>query len=114
VPLLFEYTGASRSRFTHGLSQDTSLCFLMRPPDWSPPQEQSPAPASFELFVRSFGPDQTLAQRLIDQVTAWDRAGRPTSEELRIKVYPSDTFYVPAANESVVEKRWTRLVLNWQ
>jgi protein-L-isoaspartate(D-aspartate) O-methyltransferase len=113
VPLLFEYTGSWRSRFTHGLSHDTSLCFLMRPPDWSPPEEQSPAPASFELFVRSFGADETIAQRLIDQVTAWDRAGRPATEELRIRVYPNDTVYTPAANESVVEKRWTRLVLDW-
>jgi len=31
---------------------------------------------------------------------------------LRIRALPIDVGYEPAANEDVVEKRWTRLVLD--
>ncbi|PYN54271.1 MAG: hypothetical protein DMD94_15480, partial [Candidatus Rokuibacteriota bacterium] len=44
---------------------------------------------------------------------AWDAAGRPTSSGLRIRALPIDATYTPNAAEHVVEKRWTRLVLDW-
>lgn len=40
--------------------------------------------------------------------------GHPSLEGLRIRAYPQETDYRPSANESVIVKRWTRLVLDWQ
>src|SRR6266568_5054930 len=69
---------------------------------------------AFELFVRSFGPDVTLTQRLIEQIRAWDAAGRPGEENLSIKVNPRDTNYTPVADEVVITNRWTKLAISWR
>ena len=69
---------------------------------------------AFELFVRSFGPDDTLTQRLIEQIRAWDAAGRPGEENLSIKVNPRDTNYTPVADEVVITNRWTKLAISWR
>ncbi len=67
----------------------------------------------YELFVRKFGPDDALALRLVEQIHAWDKAGRPGDGKVRIRVYPYDSDYVPVENEIIVQKRWTRLVISW-
>jgi protein-L-isoaspartate(D-aspartate) O-methyltransferase len=114
VPPLFELTGAWKSRFTHGLGGAASLAVLARPAapaePWSPPADEPP----FELLVRGFGTDRTLAQRLADQIAIWDRAGRLASGAARISVYPKDRPYAASPNEAVVEKRWSRLVIDWE
>ena len=111
VPTLFGLPGKLCG--TVGLLGEASLCVLMRPPDQPLSTEQPNDSPPFELFVRSFGPDDTLAHRLIEQVTVWDAAGRPSTKGLRIRAYSKDTDYIPSTNESVVVKRWTRLVLDW-
>jgi protein-L-isoaspartate(D-aspartate) O-methyltransferase len=40
--------------------------------------------------------------------------GRSSLEGLQIRAYSQETDYRPSANESVIAKRWTRLVLDWQ
>lgn len=40
--------------------------------------------------------------------------GHPSLKNLRIRAYPHDTDYIPLPDESVIVKRWTRLVLDWQ
>lgn len=32
---------------------------------------------------------------------------------LRVRAYPLDREYAPSANEIVIKKRWTQLVLDW-
>jgi hypothetical protein len=98
---------------TSGLLEDGHLCVLTRPPDQPAPPEQIDDAAPFELFVRSFGPGEALAHRLIERVVSWDAAGRPSDVGLRIRVYRRDSDRVPSPTERVVEKRWTRLVLDW-
>jgi protein-L-isoaspartate(D-aspartate) O-methyltransferase len=111
VPYLFGLPGKFCGAV--GLLGEASMCMLMYPPG-QPPLEQPDDSPYFELFVRSFGPDDTLAHRLIEQVTAWDTAGRPSTEVLRIRAYPQNGEYIPSANNLVIQKRWTRLVLDWQ
>ena len=96
-----------------GILAGSSMCMLMRPPDHAPPPERSDDAASFELFLRSFGPDETLADRLIQHLIAWDAADRPSTAGLRIRAYPQETDYTPSAHEYVVAKQWTQLVLDW-
>ncbi len=94
-----------------GLLGETSLSVLL-PSD--PSRFGNIDAFAFELFVRSFGPDDTLTQRLIEQIRAWDAAGRPGEENLSIKVYPRDTDYTPVAGEVVITNRWTKLAISWR
>ncbi|HVA92176.1 MAG TPA: hypothetical protein VNL71_20310 [Chloroflexota bacterium] len=65
------------------------------------------------LSVRRFGPNEQLAQQLIEQLVAWDAAGRPSTKGLRIRAYPRDPAYVPSSNEVVIAKQYTDLVRDW-
>ena len=64
--------------------------------------------------MKSFGPDESLASRLIELVSAWDAAGHPTEEHLHIKAYPRAAAYTPATNEMVIQKQWTQLAVSWE
>ena len=110
VPYLYGVVGKYRS--APGVFEGTSAAFLMRPPSDSCPSEPEREPKPFELYVRGFG-SGALEDRLRRHARAWDAAGRPTSSGLRIRALPIDATYTPNAAEHVVEKRWTRLVLDW-
>ena len=83
-----------------------------------PDQSCSNSPAQysypFELCVRSYGRDDILARHLVEQVKAWDIAGRPANNGLSIRAYPKDSNYVPSENEFAIPKRWTWIALKWQ
>jgi protein-L-isoaspartate(D-aspartate) O-methyltransferase len=96
---------------TSGLVDRDGLCLLMRSPE-ADPEKADETP--FELFVRNYAPHDVLAQQLIKRIRAWDTAGRPGTDRLRIRAYPLDVNYRSAANEISVEKNWTRLALDWQ
>jgi protein-L-isoaspartate(D-aspartate) O-methyltransferase len=117
VPPLIGLGGARRVAFTPVLYGEKGLAALMRPPGQPAPLVEHsdlfiPGPP-FALFVRQFGADKSLAQRLIARIKDWDAAGRPSSEGLQIRAYRRGCDYVPSAGEIVVDKRWTRLVLDW-
>jgi protein-L-isoaspartate(D-aspartate) O-methyltransferase len=108
IPRLFTFPGSCE---TNGLASKDGLGLLMRPPDSI---SDKPAPSSFELWVRNYGPHDTLAQHLIEHVAAWDAAGRPGTDRLRVRAYPSNMKYLPSGDEIVIQKRWTQLVLDWK
>ncbi len=117
VPPLIGLGGARRVNFTPVLLGEKGLAALMRPPGQPAPlvehsQLFTPGPP-FALFVRQFGADESLVQRLIAWIKAWDAAGCPSSDGLHIRAYRRECDYVPSAGEIVVDKRWTRLVLDW-
>jgi protein-L-isoaspartate(D-aspartate) O-methyltransferase len=115
IPDLFGFSNKSSS--TVGLLGEHGLCVLMPSSQKAsklPTQCIAADPSAFELSVRSFGSGDTLAQRLIEQITAWNAAGRPSNKGLYIRAFPLNTDYVPSENETTIPKRWTRLVLNWQ
>jgi protein-L-isoaspartate(D-aspartate) O-methyltransferase len=99
---------------TIGLLGDEGLCVFVRPSEQDSSAEQLVSFQTFELFVRSYGSGTGLARRLIEQTRAWNAAGRPSSNWLRIRVYLKDTDYVPSTDEYVIDKRWTKLVLDWE
>jgi protein-L-isoaspartate(D-aspartate) O-methyltransferase len=106
---------ASKWQTTSGILEGDRLCLLMRPPDQAPPADwDGDRRKPFALLVRSYGSDDRLAQRLIDQVDAWVAAGRPGSAgQMRIKVYPAESDYAPAPGEIVISNPWSKLVLEW-
>jgi len=76
--------------------------------------EQSMDNRPFTLYVRQFGSDATVAQRLIDMIQGWEKAGRPSTEQLCLRVYPKDAAYTPSEGELAVDSRWNRLIVTWQ
>jgi protein-L-isoaspartate(D-aspartate) O-methyltransferase len=117
VPPLIGLGQTRKVVFTPALLAESGLAALMRPPGQPAPLLDyndlfAPGP-SFALHVRQFGTASSLARRLIVPVQAWEAAGRPASDGLRVRAYRRDAGHVPAEGEIVVEKRWTRLVLDW-
>jgi protein-L-isoaspartate(D-aspartate) O-methyltransferase len=119
VPDLFGVTSTYQA--TLGLPEGTTLCVLVRSAARSanrePPGDiqtcmegDTPAPT---LSVRRFGPDEQLAERLIEHLSSWERAGRPSTTGLRIRAYPQEVPSTPSVGEIIITKRWTRLVLDW-
>jgi hypothetical protein len=96
---------------------ETELAALTRPPDQAielvPAEKLFDSVVPFALYVRQFGPDDSLAHGLLAQIRVWDTAGRPSFETLRIRAYPKGTAYVPADGELQIEKQWTKLIVDW-
>jgi protein-L-isoaspartate(D-aspartate) O-methyltransferase len=99
---------------TIGLFRPGSMALLARPPEQYPSLIESSDQSPFELHVRYFGEDDTLARHLIEQVNFWNDSGRPPKfETLRVRVYPKAVSYIPSANELVSERVWSNLVIDW-
>ncbi len=74
---------------TVGVFPGDSFAVLARPPGGQPGPGMRTAPAGFPLSTLGYGPDgPDLAARLAAQVRAWDAAGRPVSDDMRISAYP--------------------------
>lgn len=67
----------------------------------------------FSLHVVSYGPDDALGERLVQQVRDWNQSGRPTIDQARIYAYPRSVPYTPSAGEYVLDRPSVRLVLHW-
>jgi protein-L-isoaspartate(D-aspartate) O-methyltransferase len=67
-----------------------------------------------DLVALGYGPDgDRLAAELAGHIRAWDAAGRPDSEGLRIDAYPRSTPDSVLAGRLVLDKRHTRMAISW-
>jgi hypothetical protein len=121
VPPLLGIDARQKSSATALLIEKKGLAALMRPPNQSLPVvtpelgflPHSPANQPFPLFIRQFGPDKSISQRLLAQIQAWQAIGSPSSESMQIRAYRRDYDYSPSEGEVVLEKEWTKLVVQW-
>jgi protein-L-isoaspartate(D-aspartate) O-methyltransferase len=121
IPPVLAIDARQKSSATAILIEETGLAALMRPPDQSLPRitlEQgflpdSPATQPFPLYIRQFGSDRSLTERLAAQIRDWKAAGSPPSETMKIRVYRGDSDYQPSEGEMVLGKQWTKLVIQW-
>jgi hypothetical protein len=121
VPPILGIDARQRSSATAILIDGRGLAALMRPPDQSLPVitlEQgfipdSPATQPFPLYIRQFGPDKSIAERLAAQIRAWKAAGSPPSETMKVRAYRRDSDHRPSESEMVLEKQWTKLIIEW-
>jgi protein-L-isoaspartate(D-aspartate) O-methyltransferase len=117
VPPLIGIDGKPKLASTVALLNETGLAALMRPPGHSllllPVDKLFTGDQPFALFVRQFGSNKSIAQRLITQIQEWDVAGRPSFDQMRIRAYPKDSKYAASEREFVIEKEWTKLIIEW-
>jgi len=116
VPPLIGIDGKERSASTVVLLDKAGLVALMRPPDQPLPlftlDKLVASDLPFALFIRQFGANDLLTQRLITEIQAWNATGRPVIEKIR--AYPRNSEYMPSKNEVMIERQWTKLILEWQ
>ena len=114
IPKLFSSFPANKYSSSFGLLGEAGICILSHQPLSDSTGEIMASSLRFEIQVKSFGSDASLASRLVNQIMVWDAAGRPTEEHLHIKVYSRDSEYKPAPGEIVLRKQWTQLVVSWE
>lgn len=117
LPPLIGIDGKPILAGTVALLNQNGLAVLVRPPGHSlvllPLDKLFMGDQPFALFVRQFGSDDSLTHRLIAQIQAWDAAGRPSFDQMRIRAYSKESEYAVSENEFVIEKQWTKLVIEW-
>ncbi len=117
VPHLIGIAGKQNSMTTAVLVHKTGLVALMRSPNEPvhlvPMEKLFSSDSPFALYVRQFGSDDSLGQRLIAQIQTWDAAGRPSFDTMRIQAYPKNVEYMSSEGEILIEKQWTKLIVEW-
>ncbi|MGE5462823.1 MAG: hypothetical protein ACM3PS_05690, partial [Syntrophothermus sp.] len=121
VPPLIGIDSYRRSAATAVLVGQAGMAAFMRPPGQSLPMiklqkgflPDSPATQPFPLFIRQFGRDDSIVQRLLTHIQAWKAANSPTSNTMQIRAYRKDQDYQPSEGEILLEKPWTKLVIQW-
>ena len=113
VPCLFSYSGEWKTCFTGALASKHGLCALAQAFDSPLLPESSQQVEPFELLVRSYGTDDKLALKMIDEIRAWDDAGRPSTDGLHIRAYPRGEYEMPSRAEYLISKESTELVCDW-
>ena len=116
IPTLVQTPGLTIR--TMGLYEEKTASLLVHLPNHDSLKEEGNQ--TFALTIRTFGAEQALAQRLVEHIALWERAGRPfrwnpqgLTHGLQIRVYPPDTTYTPTSNEFVVDRPGSRLVFQW-
>ncbi len=116
IPLLIQTPGLTIR--TMGLYEENAASLLIRQPEHDTFKDARDQ--TFALAIRTFGAQQPLAERLVEHIALWERAGRPFRwnpqgliHGLQMRVYPPDTAYTPTSNEFVMDRPGSRLVFQW-
>lgn len=115
VPEMVDSFSRNRARFTFGIFSGGSGAVLARvaAKAGKGAVEGDGATQPFGIGVRSFGRDAGLTARIVELVGAWEKRGRPMTDRLRVRAYPSEGRYEATAGEAVIQKEWWRLVVDW-
>jgi protein-L-isoaspartate(D-aspartate) O-methyltransferase len=105
VPAFFDPDPMAVSTF--GLFERSGVALLVRPA--TRPDER---PGDIAIGVRCYG-DPEVGQRLHAALLAWDHAGRPSLDRLRVRAIPIEHPYEPRADEFMAARVCTRFVLDW-
>ena len=109
VPLVVEWSaGDMKQRSTRALLGKKGLVALSRPPGGELERPEDLVP----LSIVSFRAERELVDRMRSYVRAWDVAGRPRTDALRIRAYPKGRRVPVPPEAQALEKRWTTLVVS--
>ena len=109
VPVLLEWSaGDKKQRLTRALLGPHGMAALSRSPDAFIGDRETSLP----LSIVSLGAEPQLVERMRSRVGAWDRAGRPRTDALRISAFPKGVSVLVPPSARVLEKHWTTLVIS--
>lgn len=92
-------------RLSSGLIEPGGMALWLRLPETDPPR----------YGLRVYGDQgEALAQRLIEHMRAWEAAGCPGGERIRVRVFPEEASVQPAPGEILVPKLWNQLLVRWE
>jgi protein-L-isoaspartate(D-aspartate) O-methyltransferase len=107
VPPLLEGTGPEGPHVaSFGLFEPRGAALLV------PLGGEAGEPRKIPVGIRSYG-ETEVGERLHQALRAWDRAGRPALDSLRVRAIPIEQAYEPRAGERTLLRPCTRLVLDW-
>lgn len=89
---------------TYGFFEHCGVALLVR--------TAAAADSGISIGVRVHG-DAFVGERLKAAAVAWNDAGRPNLPRLRVRVYPEAYPHEPRADEIMIRRPCTRLVLDW-
>jgi len=115
IPALFGYGGEWKSTTTMVLIGADSAAAMKRPPGQRPPLTDVNSPGDrtpFEVYVRQLGPGTAAAQRLVESIQEWDRAGRPKSR-WQIRALPAEMAYIPTEGEYMLDYGGANLIIRY-
>jgi hypothetical protein len=92
---------------TFGIFESDGLALFTRAP-----ATPNAADGGVSIAIRTHG-NPNVGERLRAAALRWDEAGRPSFARLRVRAYPIDYPYSPAARETVLMRPYTRFVLDW-
>lgn len=122
-PLIYSGHGQDLRRMeTLLVTSENGAAALVRPPghaapfrDWGNSSGDDRLwTIPFELYIRQFGLDTTLARQIRETIRDWDSAGRPTSSRLRLRAFPADGKVEVMENEHLVEKQWGNILVRFE
>jgi protein-L-isoaspartate(D-aspartate) O-methyltransferase len=119
IPSLFGFDGEWKTMYSAVMIEAEGVGALMRPPGQIAPLIDMLSPGdkhntTFEVYVRKFGTGTHAAQRLLKYIQDWDQAGRPGSSQWHIRGIPAEMEYHLTDGEFLVNKPWTKLIVNYR
>lgn len=107
VPKLYQANRQNYVSITMGRVSRKSLSVLMRHTNKSASYQES-----FELGIRNFGFDRTLATELVNQIEAWDKAGRFLVRGLRVRAFKNEDDRAFDPRALILDRSWNRFLLD--
>ena len=96
-----------------GILAGSGLALLAVPADAIPPESEEPFAQPYPLHIHSYGPDKTVAERLLGYLREWDGAGRPGSEGASVWTLPVEESPGSCGADAVVTRRWHHFCIRW-
>jgi protein-L-isoaspartate(D-aspartate) O-methyltransferase len=67
----------------------------------------------FELYVRQYGEGSAAVELVLHRLREWEKAGRPSSDDWAIRVYPAEREVAPAEGEYLLSQDWGKMVMGY-
>jgi protein-L-isoaspartate(D-aspartate) O-methyltransferase len=109
VPDLFPPFGVNT-----GVLTASGLALLVLAPDTVLPETGDRFEQTFTLHVRGYGPDKTVAERLLRHLHTWDAAGRPWNEGTSVVALPVNEAPDWSSADMWLTRRWHHLGIRWK
>ncbi len=97
-----------------GILGREGLALLAPPADREAREVDRGGERRFRLNIRRYGPDKTVAERLLRLLEDWERAGRPGGADVSVCAAPVDEVADVGEADVVLRRRWFCFGVRWE